>query len=63
MNTDKDSWRIRAEKAEKELAGADIKYEGKQIADVIYRRIFTEDLQHGGRLYVAGGGVQVLPEE
>ena len=47
----------------KELAGADIKYEGKQIADVIYRRIFTEDLQHGGRLYVAGGGVQVHPED
>lgn len=47
----------------KELAGADIKYEGKKIADVIYRRIFTEDLEHGGRLYVAGGGVQVLPED
>ena len=45
------------------LEGADITFDGKPIADIAYRRIFTGDLEKGGRLYTIGGGVQLLPQE
>ena len=44
------------------LEGADITFDGKPIADVAYRRIFSGDLDKGGRLYTLGGGVQLLPQ-
>lgn len=44
------------------LEGADITFDGKPIADVAYRRIFSGDLEKGGRLYTLGGGVQLLPQ-
>lgn len=45
------------------LEGADITFDDKPIADIAYRRIFTRDLEKGGRLYTLGGGVQLLPQE
>lgn len=45
------------------LEDADITFNGVKIADVLYSRIFTEDTKHGGRLYVMGGGVQVVSAE
>lgn len=44
------------------LAGASITFDGQPIADVAYRRIFSGDLNSGGRLYTLGGGVQLLPQ-
>ena len=44
------------------LEGADITFDDKPIADVAYRRIFSGDLEKGGRLYTLGGGVQLLPQ-
>ena len=43
------------------LVGADITFDGKPIADVVFSRIFSDDVDHGGRLYVCGGGVQTIP--
>lgn len=44
------------------LEGADITFDGRRIADVAYRRIFSGDVNTGGRLYTLGGGVQLLPQ-
>lgn len=44
------------------MVGANIKYQDKPIAGVQYQRIFSDSLEKGGRLYVAGGGVQQLPQ-
>lgn len=44
------------------LAEADIKYAGETIATVEYFRSFTGP-EEGGRLYVHGGGVQLVPEK
>lgn len=44
------------------LEGACITFDDKPIADVAYRRIFTDDMSKGGRLYTMGGGVQLLPQ-
>lgn len=44
------------------LSGCEITFDGKPIADVAYRRIFSGDLESGGRLYTLGGGVQLLPQ-
>lgn len=44
------------------LKGADITFNGKPIADVAYRRIFSGDINTGGRLYSVTGGVQLLPQ-
>lgn len=44
------------------LEGADITFDGRPIADVAYRRIFSGDINTGGRLYTLGGGVQLLPQ-
>ena len=44
------------------LEGANITFNDKPIADIAYRRIFTDDLDKGGRLYTLGGGVQLLPQ-
>lgn len=45
------------------LEGADITFNDRPIVDVAYRRIFTGDLDNGGRLYTIGGGVQLLPQQ
>lgn len=45
------------------LKGADITFNGKPIADVVYRRIFSGDIDTGGRLYSVNGGVQLLPQK
>ena len=45
------------------LKGADITFDGTPIADIMFSRIFSEDLEHGGRLYAVGGGVQTIPSE
>lgn len=45
------------------LGRADIKYDGVPVKKVEYFRSFTDSLDKGGRLYVAGGGVQTLSEE
>lgn len=44
------------------LSGCEITFDDKPIADVAYRRIFSGDLESGGRLYTLGGGVQLLPQ-
>lgn len=44
------------------LENVDITYQDKPIANVAYRRIFTDDMNKGGRLYALGGGVQLLPQ-
>ena len=44
------------------LENVDITYQDKPIANVAYPRIFTDDLEKGGRLYTLGGGVQLLPQ-
>lgn len=44
------------------LKGADIKYNGKQIATVEYKRVFLDTMHVAGRIYAAGGGVQLLPQ-
>lgn len=47
----------------KSLAGADIKFRGKPVATVEYFRSFSGDSDSGGRLYVNGGGVQLVAEK
>lgn len=44
------------------LQGSSITFDGVPIADVSYRRIFSGDMDSGGRLYTLGGGVQLLPQ-
>lgn len=44
------------------LKEADIKYNGKQIATVEYKRVFLDTMHVAGRIYAAGGGVQLLPQ-
>ena len=45
------------------LNGADIKFDGKPIADVEYKRVFLDSMHVAGRIYAQGGGVQLLPQE
>lgn len=45
------------------LSEASIEFMGKPVALVEYKRSFTQDLFHGGRLFVHGGGIQLLPQE
>lgn len=45
------------------LKGADIKYNGKQIATVEYKRVYLDTMHVAGRIYAAGGGVQLLPQK
>lgn len=45
------------------LEGADIKFDGKPIADVEYKRVFLDSMDIAGRIYVQGGGVQLLPQK
>lgn len=40
-----------------------ITFMGERIATPKYNRIYTDDIYTAGRLYVAGGGVQLLPQE
>lgn len=45
------------------LSGADIKFDGKPIADVEYKRVFLDSMDIAGRIYAQGGGVQLLPQK
>lgn len=45
------------------ISGANIKFKGRQIADVEYKRVFIENMEIAGRLYAQGGGVQLLPQK
>lgn len=44
------------------LSKANITFDGAPIADVVYKRVFSDDLSFGGRLYAVGGSVQLLPQ-
>lgn len=44
------------------LENTNITYKDEPIANVAYRRIFTDSVDKGGRLYTLGGGVQLLPQ-
>lgn len=45
------------------LKQADIKFAGKQIATVQYKRVFLDSMNVAGRVYAQGGGVQLLPQK
>jgi len=45
------------------ISGANIKFKGRQIADVEYKRVFIDNMEIAGRLYAQGGGVQLLPQK
>ena len=40
-----------------------IEFMGKRVAPVEYKRIYSNNLSECGRFFVAGGGVQVIPEK
>lgn len=40
-----------------------IEFMGKRVAPVEYKRIYSNNLLECGRFFVAGGGVQVIPEK
>lgn len=44
------------------LENTNITYKDEPIANVAYRRIFTDGIDKGGRLYTLGGGIQLLPQ-
>jgi len=44
------------------LYSADIKFNGQPIAVVEYKREFLDNLNSCGRVFAAGGGVQLLPQ-
>lgn len=46
----------------KSLSEADIKFKGEPVATVEYFRSFSGDSDSGGRLYVNGGGIQLVAE-
>ena len=45
------------------LSEVQIEFMGDPLPLVEYKRSFSGDLFHGGRLFVHGGGIQLLPEE
>lgn len=45
------------------LKGVVIEFMGERVAPVEYKRIYTENLKECGRFFVAGGGVQLIPEK
>lgn len=45
------------------LKEVEIAFMGKRVAPIEYKRIFTDNLRECGRFYVAGGGIQLLPEK
>jgi hypothetical protein len=47
----------------KSLREANITYGGQEVAAVQYQRIFLDNLETAGRLYVVGGGVQLIPQK
>lgn len=55
--------RIRMLHINDSLNDSTIAFNGKRIATPEYRRIYTDNVFSGGRLYVQGGGVQLLPQE
>lgn len=55
--------RLRMTQINDVLLDSTITFNGKRIATPEYRRIFTDNIDTGGRLYVQGGGVQLLSQE
>ncbi|QDP50264.1 MAG: hypothetical protein Tp178MES00d2C33159851_54 [Prokaryotic dsDNA virus sp.] len=45
------------------LKEVNIEFMGKRVAPVEYKRIYSETLQEAGRFFVAGGGIQLIPEK
>lgn len=45
------------------LSEVQIEFMGEPLPLVEYKRSFSGDLFHGGRLFVHGGGIQLLPEQ
>lgn len=44
------------------LKESNIKFNGENIANVAYKRVYLDSMSIAGRLYADGGGVQVLPQ-
>lgn len=44
------------------LTDANIKYNGKPVATVAYKRIYLDTMNIAGRIYASGGGIQLLPQ-
>ena len=55
--------RSQVEKYNNYLGTKSIKFNGKEVAVVEYKRSFTDNSEQGGRLYINGGSVQLLPQE
>lgn len=47
----------------KSLQTAHVEFMGKPIPLIEYKRSFSDNLMQGGRLYVNGGGVQLIPSD
>jgi hypothetical protein len=45
------------------LKDVSIEFQGKRLATVEYKRVYSNTLQEAGRFFVSGGGVQLLPEK
>ena len=43
------------------LENTDVKFNNKGVGDIEYKRSFSDNLAQGGRLYVHGGGIQLVP--
>lgn len=55
--------RNQVEKYNDSLSVAEVKFAGNPVPFVEYKRVFSNDLFHGGRLYCHGGGVQTIPSK
>ena len=55
--------RERMKQFNQHLSKSEITFDGQPIADVMYSRIFSDNMERGGRLYAFGGGVQTLPSD
>jgi hypothetical protein len=45
------------------LAGVVIKFNNQEVPLLEYRRSFSGDFEHGGRLFAHGGSIQLVPQE
>ena len=54
--------RVKMQNYNNSLKDADIKYRGNPVCTVEYKRIFLDTMDIAGRLYVDGGGVQILEQ-
>lgn len=45
------------------LSGVDVRFDGKSIPLLEYKRSFSGDFNSGGRLFAHGGSIQLVPQE